>query len=103
MTGSYPHAPGFWAGDRPRIVTSRFEHADSHTLERYLATDGYSGLRKALARPAGEIHDELTTMEHRDASTDVVTGLEVGNEGLAHGLEAVCREPFDVHRSTGRR
>jgi len=22
---TYPHAPGFVAGDRPRIVTSRFE------------------------------------------------------------------------------
>jgi len=40
-------------------VTSRFEYADSFTLERYLATGGYSGLRKALGRPAGEVHDEV--------------------------------------------
>ena len=38
--GTWPHAPGFYAGDRPQIVTSRFEHEDSYTLERYLATDG---------------------------------------------------------------
>ena len=56
---SYPHAPGFVAGNRPKIVTSRFEYADSFTLERYLATGGYSGLRKALGRPAGEVHDEV--------------------------------------------
>ena len=59
VTGTYPHAPGFVAGDRPRIVTSRFEYADSHTLERYLATDGYSGLRAALKKPATEVHDQL--------------------------------------------
>ena len=56
---TYSHAPGFIAGDRPRIVTSRFEFADSYTLQRYLATDGYAGLRAALGRPANEIHDEV--------------------------------------------
>ena len=56
---TYSHAPGFIAGDRPRIVTSRFEFADSYTLQRYLATDGYDGLRAALGRPANEIHDEV--------------------------------------------
>lgn len=58
-TNTYPHAPGFVAGERPRIVTSRFEHADSYTLGRYLATDGYAGLRVALGRPANEVHDEV--------------------------------------------
>jgi NADH-quinone oxidoreductase subunit F len=58
-TNTYPHAPGFVAGERPRIVTSRFEHADSFTLERYLATDGYAGLRAALGRPANDVHDEV--------------------------------------------
>ncbi|MTA27948.1 MAG: NADH-quinone oxidoreductase subunit NuoF [Actinobacteria bacterium] len=47
------------AGDRPRIVTSRFEYSDSYTLQRYLATDGYAGLRAALGRPANEVHDEV--------------------------------------------
>jgi NADH-quinone oxidoreductase subunit F len=61
VTGTYPHAPGFIAGDRPRIVTSRFEYADSYTLERYLATDGYAGLRAALKRPAVDVHDEVKT------------------------------------------
>ena len=59
VTGTYAHAAGFYTGDRPRIVTSRFEHADSFTLERYLATGGYEGLRKALARPSAEVHDEV--------------------------------------------
>ena len=56
---SYPHAPGFVAGDRPKVVTSRFEFTDSYTIERYLATDGYAALRKALAKPAAEIHEEV--------------------------------------------
>jgi NADH-quinone oxidoreductase subunit F len=34
--------------DAPKIVTARLGYDDSHTLERYLATGGYDGLRKAL-------------------------------------------------------
>ena len=34
--------------DAPKILTSRLGFDDSHTLERYLATGGYEGLRKAL-------------------------------------------------------
>ena len=34
--------------DAPKIVTARLGYEDSHTLERYLATGGYEGLRKAL-------------------------------------------------------
>ncbi len=33
----------------PRIVSARVHHDDSHTLDRYLATRGYEGLKKALA------------------------------------------------------
>jgi len=56
---TFPHAPGYVAGDRPRIVTARFEFEDSFTLERYLATDGYAGLRAALARPPADVHAEV--------------------------------------------
>ena len=59
MSGTYAHAPGFIAGDRPKIVTSRFEFEDSYTLQRHLATDGYKGLRAALGRAANEVHDEV--------------------------------------------
>ena len=59
MSGTYAHAPGFIAGDRPKIVSSRFEFEDSYTLQRYLATDGYKGLRAALGRAANEVHDEV--------------------------------------------
>ncbi len=60
MTGTtYSHAPGFVAGDRPQIVTARFEYEDSYTLERAIATDGYAGLRAALSRSATEVHDEV--------------------------------------------
>lgn len=61
MNSTYAHAPGFIVGDRPKIVTSRFEYEDSYTLSRYLATDGYQGLRAALSRPANEVHDEVRT------------------------------------------
>ena len=59
MSTTFKHAPGFVSGDRPKIVTSRFEFSDSFTIERYLATDGYKGLRAALSRPANEIHDDV--------------------------------------------
>ena len=57
--GTNAFAPGYYAGDRPKVVTSRFEMEDSHTLQRYVATGGYEGLRRALARPATEVHDEV--------------------------------------------
>ena len=57
--GTRPFAPGFYEGDRPKVVTSRFGFEDSHTLERYLATGGYQGLRKALGRTAAEVHEEV--------------------------------------------
>ena len=59
MSTTFKHAPGFVSGDRPKIVTSRFEFVDSFTIERYLATDCYKGLRAALSRPANEIHDDV--------------------------------------------
>ena len=61
MTGTpIAHAPGFIANETPRIVTARFDYADSHTLERYEATDGYQALRKALEQTPEEVHSEVT-------------------------------------------
>ena len=58
--GSYPWAAGFYDdGDRPQIVTSRFGYEDSHTLDRYLATGGYEGLRKALESNPEDVHTEV--------------------------------------------
>ena len=54
-----PWAPGFYPGDRPQIVTSRFQYEDGHTLERYHATGGYEGLRAALAKPPDEVAEEV--------------------------------------------
>jgi NADH-quinone oxidoreductase subunit F len=56
---TYAYTPGFVAGDRPRVVTSRFEFEDSYTIERYLATGGYAGLRKALSSPAATVHEQV--------------------------------------------
>jgi NADH-quinone oxidoreductase subunit F len=45
--------------DAPRIVTSRLEFDDSHTLERYLATGGYEGLKKALSMTPDAVAAEV--------------------------------------------
>jgi NADH-quinone oxidoreductase subunit F len=45
--------------DAPRIVTSRREYADSHTLARYLATGGYDALRAALAMHPEQVAAEV--------------------------------------------
>ncbi len=44
-----PHAPGFVDNEGPKIVSSRFGHADSFTLERYEQTGGYQAVRSVLA------------------------------------------------------
>jgi len=57
---TYPWAAGYVDdGDRPKIVTSRFHLADGYTLERYHATGGYEGLKAALARTPGDVHEEV--------------------------------------------
>ena len=45
--------------DAPRIVSSRAEFDDSHTLTRYLATGGYEGLHKALTMLPEEVAIEV--------------------------------------------
>ncbi len=47
--------------DAPKIITGRFGHDDAHTLERYLATGGYDGLRAALDRRPDEVVQEVKT------------------------------------------
>ena len=61
--------------DAPRIVTSRLVYDDSHTLERYLATGGYDGLRKALTM----------TPEAVAAEVDAVSLLGRGGAGFPAG------------------
>ena len=43
------------------IITSRFEQEDAHTLDGYLATGGYKGLRKALEMLPADVHEEVKT------------------------------------------
>ena len=47
--------------DAPKIITSRFDLDDGHTLARYEATGGYQALRKALAMSPAQVHDEVKT------------------------------------------
>ena len=58
-TSPYPWAPGFYRGDRPEIVTSRFRYEDAHTLGRYLELDGYEGLKAALGSTPQKVHEEV--------------------------------------------
>jgi NADH-quinone oxidoreductase subunit F len=45
--------------DAPRIVSSRAQFADSHTLSRYLETGGYTGLKKALSMFPEEVASQV--------------------------------------------
>jgi NADH-quinone oxidoreductase subunit F len=45
--------------DAKPIITTRFGFDDSYTLERFLATGGYEGLRAALRRPPQEVADNV--------------------------------------------
>lgn len=45
----------------PKIVSSRSEFPDSHTLSRYLATGGFTGLKKALAMNPEDVAAEVDT------------------------------------------
>ena len=47
--------------EAPRIVTARMGHDDSFTLERFLATGGYDGLRKALTMTPEAVAAEVDT------------------------------------------
>ncbi|MGH9095786.1 MAG: NADH-quinone oxidoreductase subunit F, partial [Acidimicrobiales bacterium] len=47
--------------DAPKIITGRLDHPDSHTLERYLATGGYEGLRQALTMTPEAVAHEVDT------------------------------------------
>ncbi|MGH9030343.1 MAG: NADH-quinone oxidoreductase subunit NuoF [Acidimicrobiales bacterium] len=61
--------------EAPRIVTSRLSHEDSHSLERYLATGGYEGLRKALSMNREDVASEV----------DAVSLLGRGGAGFPAG------------------
>ena len=45
--------------DAAPIVSTRFTLDDGHTLDRYLATGGYEGLKAALAKPPTAVGDEV--------------------------------------------
>jgi NADH-quinone oxidoreductase subunit F len=47
--------------DAQPIITTRFGYDDSHTLERFLATGGYEGLRAALRKAPQQVVDEVKT------------------------------------------
>jgi NADH-quinone oxidoreductase subunit F len=52
-------APSAAEREIPRIVSSRWNLADGFTLERYLDTGGYQGLRKALTMTPAQVTEEV--------------------------------------------
>ncbi len=72
--------------EAPRIVTSRLEHADSHTIERYLATGGYQALRTALSM----------TPEAVAAEVDAASLLGRGGAGFPAGRKWSMLRPDPV-------
>ena len=59
MTDTTDTTPAVPKPDLPMMITGRFEYADSHTLARYQATQGYDGLRKALAMGPEAVSNEV--------------------------------------------
>ena len=49
------HAQGYVDNEGPKIVTRRFGDPESYTLERFVATEGYEGLRKALSMAPADV------------------------------------------------
>src|SRR3954462_224687 len=47
--------------DHPKIITSRFDIADGHTLKGYERTGGYDGLKAALAKKPPAVVEEVKT------------------------------------------
>ncbi len=47
----------------PKILTSRFELSDGHTIDRYLATGGYRALAKALAMAPDAVTAQVKASE----------------------------------------
>ena len=43
------------------IITKRFNIVDAHTLDGYLASGGYRGLRRALEMVPSDVHEEVKT------------------------------------------
>jgi len=72
--------------DHPRIVTSRVAYEDSYTLERFLATGGYDGLRKALSMTPGQVHDEV----------NAASLLGRGGAGFPAGRKWSMRRPAET-------
>ena len=76
--GSYAWTPGyFYDWESTEIFTGRFPYEDSYTLDRYLETGGYEGLKRAL-----EIGPEAMSGEVKDS-----TLLGRGGAGFPAGVK----------------
>jgi NADH:ubiquinone oxidoreductase subunit F (NADH-binding) len=60
--------------EAPRIVTARMGHDDSYTLDRFLATGGYDGLRKALTMTPEAVAAEVDAVAAAPASRPAASG-----------------------------
>ena len=72
--------------DAPKIITARAQYDDSHTLERFLATGGNDGLKKALSM----------TPEAVQAEVDAASLLGRGGAGFPAGRKWAMLRKADV-------
>ncbi len=47
----------------PKMITTRFDQADSYTYDGYTRTGGYTALRKVLGMQPADVHNEVKTSE----------------------------------------
>jgi NADH-quinone oxidoreductase subunit F len=58
-----------------RVLSRRFGMPDSHTIDTYLATEGYKALEKALGMSQDEIIGEVKASRRRGVSDRHEVGL----------------------------
>ncbi len=104
--------------EHPRIVTSRMGYDDSYTLERYLATGGYEGLRKALTMTPEQVHEEVNaasllgrggagfaagrkwSMKRADATTYLVVNGDESEPATFKDHLLIERDPHQIVEGT---
>ena len=98
MSKTYVHAPGFVAGDRPKIVTSRFEFADSFTLAH---AECQAACTEAPTLQVNYRYRLRVTPADLDNLIDNLKAGKLNDEFPAHGVLAKVRQTIPAERAVG--